>query len=98
MVNISRYCQYCGNEVGDSSDVCLKCGVLVSRKSVDLNSEPARPFSPISMGMLICFSFLIPIVSLFGGLVALINRSPSQAILLFGTFIFNCYLYLLILG
>ena len=35
---MGKYCSNCGNELNETQNVCLKCGVLLENKNIDTNN------------------------------------------------------------
>ena len=65
-----RYCCYCGNEVNEEADVCIKCGCMI-KKSKPIQSKTEKTQTSIILGIIgIVFAWLMAIV---GHIVSIIG-------------------------
>lgn len=69
-----KFCQTCGSEVNEDAVVCLSCGCSVSNKSVGSTEEKNN----IAIAAII-LAFLIPVLGLILGGVALFNSVKKNA-------------------
>lgn len=67
-----KYCNYCGNELADEADVCVKCGRSVGTARKSENSD-----NNIIAIIALIASFIIPIAGLILGIIGYKNSKKT---------------------
>lgn len=56
-----KYCNNCGNEISEKSDVCTKCGKFVEKQTVKADTKKKKWVVPLII--VLCFIFFIGVFS-----------------------------------